>query len=257
MSEVAVKTEEKPKIAEFLAVASRRLWQQVFTVAAVVGKEVALRAVAEGLAVRAMDPSHVMLLQLTAPREVFVEYSVEAEGMAGVIVPKVRCVLRRFGREELTVRAADEKLEIRGERKRFKLPLMEVTADEEIPEPKVEFTAELKLLSKPLLAAVEDSRLVSDHVRFEYGDEKLTVKAVGDLGEAENVFNTSEVLLEAGGDACKATFSTTFLRDVLKAVADLSEVVEIRLATDMPLFLSAQSPQGLEVEVWIAPCVGV
>ena len=199
MSEVAVKTEEKMKIAEFLAAASRRLWQQVFTVAAVVGEEVALRAVAEGLAVRAMDPSHVMLLQLTAPREVFVEYSVEAEGMAGVIVPKVRCVLRRFGREELTVKAADEKLEIRGERKRFRLPLMEVTVDEEIPEPKVEFTAELKLLSKPLLAAVEDSRLVSDHARLEYADEKLRVYAAGDLGEAENVFDTSEMLLEAGG----------------------------------------------------------
>jgi proliferating cell nuclear antigen len=138
------------------------------------------------------------------------------------------------------------------------MPTLEAM-DEEVPTPKVTFNVSAKTTTQGLREAIEDASLVSDHVRIEANDDKMTMNASGDIMGANIEFTKGDdVLLEmTAKEASKATFSLSYLSEIVKASVPTSEIVMIEFSTDMPIKLDFQQEKDGKLKFFLAPRIEV
>jgi len=218
----------------------------------------------EGIKLRAMDPSRVAMIDFEWPKTVFDEYLCSEAAKMCINVSELLKLLRRTGRNESVELSLDEKtgrlkMTIKGDYVRtFNMPTLEAM-EEEVPTPKVAFNVKAEVTTQGLGQAIEDALLVSDHVRIEADNEKMTMNATGDLMGAT-------IELKKGGAALlglevkepsKATFSLSYLSEIIKAAAATSEIATIEFSTDMPIRLDFKQQQEGKLTFYLAPRIEV
>jgi len=218
----------------------------------------------EAITLRAMDPSRVAMIDFQWPKTVFDEYTCTEPTKMCINITELLKLLRRTGRDETIELSLDEKtarlkLIIRGNYTRtFNMPTLEAM-DEEVPTPKVTFKIKAKTTTQGLHQAIEDASLVSDHVRIEADKEKLTLNATGDLmGANIELKKGSDALLDIQAEEpSKATFSLSYLTEIVKAASSTSDLATIEFATDMPIRLDFQQPKEGKLTYYLAPRIEV
>jgi len=218
----------------------------------------------EAITLRAMDPSRVAMIDFQWPKTVFDEYTCTEPTKMCINISELLKLLRRTGRDETIELSLDEKttrlkLIIRGNYTRtFNMPTLEAM-DEEVPTPKVTFKIKAKTTTQGLHQAIEDASLVSDHVCIEADKEKLTLNATGDLmGANIELKKGSDALLDIQAEEpSKATFSLSYLTEIVKAASSTSDLATIEFATDMPIRLDFQQPKEGKLTYYLAPRIEV
>ena len=218
----------------------------------------------EGIKLRAMDPSRVAMVDFEWPKAVFDEYLCDENMKMCINISEMLKLLRRTGKDESVELSLDDKtgklkIAIKGTYSRtFNMPTLEAM-DEEVPTPKVTFNVSAKTTTQGLREAIEDASLVSDHVRIEANDDKITMNASGDIMGANIEFTKGDdVLLEmTAKEASKATFSLSYLSEIVKASVPTSEIVMIEFSTDMPIKLDFQQEKDGKLKFFLAPRIEV
>jgi proliferating cell nuclear antigen len=212
----------------------------------------------------AMDPSHVAMVDFELPREFFDKYTCEGENRLTLNIGEFLKFLDRVERDEqVTIRLEEDqaRLVIRcvrgGHTRRFMMPVLE-PLDEEVPQPRIFFKASSRILTQSLRRAIRDAALVSEHVKLEVDGDDFKISATGDMGSALSDWERgSDELLELKAEEdSSATFTLSYLQDIVNAVAASSEVATLELSTDMPIKMDFELPQGRLV-YYLAPCIGV
>ncbi|MEM3612939.1 MAG: DNA polymerase sliding clamp, partial [Candidatus Bathyarchaeia archaeon] len=168
--------------------------------------------------------------------------------------------LKRAGKDEVIELALDEKtgrlqLKITGKYTRnFTMPTLEAS-EEEVPTPKISFNVRAKATTDGLRQAVEDAELVSDHVRIEADNEKLVFQAAGDLmGATIELKKGSDALLDLEAkEPSKATFSLSYLSEIIKAASATSDIATLEFSTDMPIKIDFQQAKEGKLTFYLAP----
>jgi len=218
----------------------------------------------EGLKLRAMDPSRVAMVDFEWPKTVFDEYTCTEPMKMCINISEMLKLLRRAGKDESVELSLDEKtgrlqVTIRGKYVRtFNMPTLEAM-EEEVPTPKVSFNVSAKATTEGLREAIEDASLVSDHVRIEADNEKLVMQATGDLmGATIELKKGSDALLNLETkEPSKATFSLSYLSEIVKAAVATSDVATIEFSTDMPIRLDFQQQKEGKLTFYLAPRIEV
>lgn len=218
----------------------------------------------DGIKLRAMDPSRVAMVDFEWPKTVFDKYSCSGPMKMCINISEMLKLLKRTGKDESVELSLDEKtgrlqLTITGNYVRsFNMPTLEAV-EEEVPTPKVAFNVKLKVTTDGLSQAIEDANLVSDHVRLEIDKEKMVMRAAGDImGATIEMKKGSDALLDLEAkEASKATFSLSYLSDIVKAAAATSEVATIEFSSDMPIRLDFQQPEEGKLTFYLAPRIEV
>jgi proliferating cell nuclear antigen len=218
----------------------------------------------EGIKLRAMDPSRVAMVDFEWPKSVFDEYSCSETTKMCINISEMLKLLRRTGKDESVVLSLDEKtgklkIAIRGNYSRtFNMPTLEAM-DEEVPTPKVTFNVNAKTTTQGLKEAIEDASLVSDHVRIEADNEKMIMDATGDIMGAKIEFKVGDDVLLGikSKEPSKATFSLSYLSEIVKASVPTSEIVVIEFSTDMPIKLDFQQEKEGTLKFYLAPRIEV
>jgi proliferating cell nuclear antigen len=218
----------------------------------------------DGIKLRAMDPSRVAMVDFEWPKTVFDEYTCSEATKMCINISEMLKLLRRTGKDESVELFLDEKtgrlkIAIRGKYTRtFNMPTLEAM-EEEVPTPKVSFNISAKTTTDGLREAIEDASLVSDHVRIEADKEKIVMNAAGDIMGATIEFKKgSDVLLNIEAkEASKATFSLSYLSEIVKAAVATSEIATIEFSTDMPIKLDFQQEKNGRLTYYLAPRIEV
>jgi len=218
----------------------------------------------DGIKLRAMDPSRVAMVDFEWPKTVFDEYTCSELTKLSVNVGEMLKLLKRAGRNESIELVVDEKtgrlrVIIRGKYIRtFNMSILEST-EEEVPTPKVTFNAKAKITTDGLRQALEDVSLVSDHVKIEMDEEKLVMNATGDImGATIELKKDSDSVLDLElKKHSKATFSLSYLSDIIGAATALSDIATLEFSTDMPLRLDFQQPKDGKLAFYLAPRIEV
>jgi len=243
-----------------LKVADAKLLRDMTTAISILVDEATFKMDAEGLKLRAMDPSRVAMVDFEWPKTVFEEYTCTEPTKMCINVSELLKLLRRTGRDEAVELSLDEKtarlqIRITGRYTRnFTMPTLEAS-EEEVPTPKITFNVRAKTTTEGLRQAIEDAQLVSDHVRIEADTEKLVLNAAGDLmGATIELKKGSDALLELDAKASsKATFSLSYLSEIIKAASTTSEIATLEFSTDMPIRLDFQQPKEGRLTFYLAP----
>jgi len=218
----------------------------------------------EGITLRAMDPSRVAMVDFKWPKTVFDEYSCGERMKMCINISEMLKLLRRTGKDESVELSLDDKtgklkIAIKGKYSRtFNMPTLEAL-EEEVPTPKVKFNVSAKTTTHGLREAIEDASLVSDHVRIEADNEKMLMNATGDIMGAKIEFKAGDdVLLEIKAkEPSKATFSLSYLSEIVKAAVPTSDIVVIEFSTDMPIKLDFKQEKEGTLKFFLAPRIEV
>jgi proliferating cell nuclear antigen len=243
-----------------LKVTDAKLLRDMATAISILVDEATFKIEPEGIKLRAMDPSRVAMVDFEWPKTVFEEYECTEPTKMCINISELLKLLKRTSKDEVVELSLDEKtgrlqVKITGKYARnFTMPTLEAS-EEEVPTPKITFNVRAKTTTSGLSQAIEDAQLVSDHVRVEADNEKLVFNASGDLmGATITLQKGSDALLDLEAkEPSKATFSLSYLSEIMKAASATSEVVTLEFSKDMPIKLDFQQTKEGKLIFYLAP----
>jgi proliferating cell nuclear antigen len=231
-----------------------------------VNEELTLRVDDEGIRALGMDPSHVAMIDILIKPGLFDTFEKPKEKMITVNLAEFYKFLDRIDKDERvmithSMETARLTLEARkgGRSRRFALPVLE-PLDDEVPEPKIFFKSEGRILTQSVERALKDADLVSEFVKIMLTKEMLLFNATGDMGSARNEWQkgSDELLQLKSEEDSSATFTLSYLKDMFGQLKNLAEVVTLSLTDDMPLKIEAEANEpNVEITLYLAPCIGV
>ncbi len=242
------------------AFADARVWKNLLTAISTLIEEADFEISSDTIKLRSMDPSHVAMVDFELPSSAFENYSCSAPLKIRMNMNSMLKLLRRVGSDEHLDIAYDEgtkKIEmvLKGKMTRkFTMPTLE-PSEEEVPTPKLNFNARVKMIASSLRDMIEDSQAISDNVRLESTAEKFVVNSSGELSSATiELEKGSEALLDLEvKEPSKATFNLNYLAEIIKAGATTSEVVTVEYSSNMPVRIQFEMAQQGRLQYYLAP----
>lgn len=243
-----------------LKVADAKFLRDMITSISILVDEATFKLDSEGMKLRAMDPSRVAMIDFEWPKTVFEEYECTEPAKMCINITELLKLLKRAGKDEVVGLSLDEKtgrlqVAISGKYSRnFTMPTLEAS-EEEVPTPKLTFNVKIKATTEGLSQAIEDAQLVSDHVKLEADPEKLVFNAAGDLmGATITIQKGNDALLDLEAtQPSKATFSLSYLAEIIKAASATSDIATLEFSSDMPVKLDFQQVKGGKLTFYLAP----
>jgi len=126
----------------------------------------------DGLKLKATDPSQISMVDFLLEKKAFKEFDAKEKAKIGLDLDYLRQVMSRAKADDELVLELDEgqsRLNVRfkgSSARKFNLPLIDISSAE-LPNPKIEFDAEVKMLASVLQDALKDASLISSHVLWE------------------------------------------------------------------------------------------
>jgi proliferating cell nuclear antigen len=243
-----------------LKVADAKLLRDMITSISILVDEATFKLDPDGLKLRAMDPSRVAMVDFEWPKTIFEEYQCDVATKICINITELLKLLKRAGKDEIVELSLDEQtaklhVKIAGKYARnFTMPTLEAS-EEEVPTPKITFNVRAKATTEGLSQAIEDAQLVSDHVKLEADAEKLVFNAAGDLmGATITIPKGSDTLLDLEAkEPSKATFSLSYLTEIIKAASQTSDIATLEFSSDMPIKLDFQQTKEGKLSFYLAP----
>jgi len=243
-----------------LKVSDAKLLRDMATAISILVDEATFKLDPEGMKLRAMDPSRVAMIDFEWPKTIFEEYVCPEPAKMCINISELLKLLKRAGKDEAVELSLDEKtgrlqVKITGKYSRdFTMPTLEAS-EEEVPTPKITFNVKAKTTTQGLSQAIEDAQLVSDHVRIEADAEKLVLNASGDLmGATITLQKGNDALLDLEAkENSKATFSLSYLSEIIKAASATSDIATLEFSTDMPVRIDFQQAKEGKLTFFLAP----
>ena len=212
---------------------------------------------ANGLELKATDPSQISMVDFSLPKKAFSKFEA-VDSRLGLDLDYLNQVLSRSQAGDELVLSLDEKkaflvVSFKGNAERsFQVPLIDVSSSA-VPSPRIEFDAELIISAAFLQSAFKDAALISSHVVLGCSEDKFFVKAnssKGNLNEEvkQNKISLSELRVKR---ECRSMFPLDYLQDMLK-VASSDTKVDLFLKSNAPVKVSYQIGEA-SISYFLAP----
>lgn len=210
------------------------------------------------ISLKATDPSQISMVDFVMEKKSLKEYSVKEKTKLGIDLSYFSQILGRAkAKDSLTLEldSSNSRLNVTFEgasKRHFQIPLIDISSAE-LPNPKIEFDAELKIKAGVLQDALKDASLISTHVSLGAGTDSFTVKADSSKGNLNNVTKKDGknlVELKASKDA-KSMFPLDYLQDMLRAAGSDCDI-EVKLKANAPVQINYKIGEA-SLQYFLAP----
>lgn len=233
-----------------IKMADSKLWKTCVSAIASLIDEAAFKFTPEGIRMKAMDPSHVALVDFELPSATFVEYNVKQATVLGIDMTEMTKIMARAKAEdEFTMELDEDKNRLgltfkSASMRRFSLPLIDIS-EAELPEPKLQFTAVAEVSAGVIQDGLRDAEIVGDNVRFELTEDGFFMYTESDTGTTELKLRKSDpgLLKLSIKQPAKAMFNIKYLVDMTKA-ASSTDIITINLGSNLPIQLDFPIAEG-------------
>jgi len=213
-----------------------------------------------GMSLIAADRAMVAVVDFKLPPTVFTEFKVEGEQNLAVNISNLVSVLKRVKpKDKLTMELKGNKLEIvieNSSRRRFVVPLLDISQEEIPPISELDFKAKIKIKTDVLKSGIDDADVVGDSVVFEANNEKFSMRASGDITTTELSLqkgNKNLIDLNTTGDVA-SRYPLEYLKKMVKA-SKLADETSLKWAKDYPMRLDFSSLDKVSLGFVLAPRV--
>lgn len=234
-----------------------RTWKYLMTAMSKIIEEGVLKFTEEGVFLRAMDPSHIVMIDLHMPKTIFEEYGISGIEKIGINLNEMVKVFKRATKNDkliLEFNGGKIKIIFSGSSERaFILPLLSL-AEEEIPEPKIEFKVLARIASTTFRDILKDIEPVGEAIKFIAEEDLLKIIGKGSKGEAEIVLSReSGALIDLEvKEKSESTYSVEYFKNIA-SVSQAAETVALRFSTNIPCRLDFELAGEGRLSFYIAP----
>ncbi|KAF8544278.1 proliferating cell nuclear antigen [Trichophaea hybrida] len=222
-----------------------------------------------GIALQAMDNSHVALVAMHLKTDGFSPYRCDRNIALGINLVSLQKVLRAAQNEDLLTLKAEDSPDVlslvfeNSENDRiseYDIKLMDID-QEHLGIPETEYHATVTLPSAEFQRICRDLSLISESVAIEATKEGIKFSCAGDIGNGSVTLrqNTNVDKPELGTtielqEPVALTFSLKYLVNFCKA-SGLSSTVTLSLSNEVPLLIEYKMESGF-VRFYLAPKIG-
>ncbi|MHC3436703.1 DNA polymerase sliding clamp [Natrialbaceae archaeon A-gly3] len=211
----------------------------------------------EGLAIRAVDPANVGMVDLSLEAAAFESYEADG-GLIGVDLSRLEDIAGMAESGQLIQLELDEetrKLQIQIDGLEYTLALIDPDSIRQEPDiPDLDLPAEVILEGKDVNRSVTAADMVSDHIALGVDEpgEYFYVDAEGDTDDV-HLELTAEDLIDLQVGPAHSLFSLDYLKDMNKAIPKDTEVTA-ELGEEFPIKLHFSFAEGQgQVTYMLAP----
>lgn len=214
----------------------------------------------DGISLIAADRAMVAVVDFHISSSAFESYELGKERTIGLNIGHLLSVLKRAsGEDKISLNLLDNKLEIvmrNSSRRRFTVPLLELTQEEVPPVEQLEFTAKAEVKPEVLQSGIEDAEIIADSVLFETTPTKFSMRAEGDISKAElELEKGDEALIGIKTDGeVRARYPLDYLKKMIKA-ARIADSISIEFGQDYPMRLGFKAGEKCSLKFVLAPRV--
>ena len=219
--------------------------------------ECKIRLNEEEMAIRAVDPANVGMVDLALDAAAFESYEADG-GVIGVNLNRLEDIAGMANSGDLVHLELDEetrKLHIEIEGLSYTLALIDPDSIRQEPDiPDLDLPAEIVLEGAQLDRGIKAADMVSDHIRLRVDGaaETFHIEAEGDTDDVDLELD-SEDLIDLTAGPADSLFSLDYLKDMNKAIPGDAEV-RVELGEEFPVKLHYEFGEGLgQVTFMLAP----
>jgi proliferating cell nuclear antigen len=260
-------TEEANKATGFVArTQSPSQWKAVTSAIHTLVEEATFDVTADGITFRAMDPSHVALIDLFWPSADFQKFSCDKPDKFTVRMDDFAKLIRRAESKDSVeiTREGTESLIVKlsnGYKREFELHLIE-GSQSNTPLPKLTYDSKFVTTEPAFDRVLNDVSAVSNHISIESGKDRILFSGKGDTGKASVVLEKAEAgkgdLLNLSSEKeSKSTYSIEYLLKITKSAGAASDTINFEYSSKMPLrmdFKLGENSNGY-IRFYLAPRV--
>jgi proliferating cell nuclear antigen len=241
----------------FKAIVSASTLRSALDSVSVLVDECKIRLNEEEMAIRAVDPANVGMVDLELDAAAFESYEADG-GVIGVDLTKLENYVGMANSDQLVHLELDEetrKLHIQIDELSWTLALIDPDSIRQEPDiPDLDLPAEIVLEGAQLDRGIKAADMVSDHIRLrvDEGEETFHIEAEGDTDDVDLDLDADDLIDLSAGPA-DSLFSLDYLKDMNKAIPGDAEV-RVELGEEFPVKLHYDFAEGLgNVTFMLAP----
>jgi len=235
-------------------------WKAVAAAIKTLVEEATFEASSEALIFRAMDPSHIALVDLKWPAIAFEKYECDKPFKFSIRVEDfVKLMGRTDAKDSVEIASSEEDALVlrlmNGYKREFKIHLIESTSGT-APLPKLEFDARISMSKSVFEKVLGDISVVADQVSINALKESVSFAGKSDVGGATVQLdkNSAEILELEVKEEAKASYNIDYFLSISKALSSTAETVLIEYSSKKPAKLSFKlNEQGAAITYFLAP----
>jgi len=201
----------------------------------------------DGIAIRAVDPANVGMVDLSLDAAAFESYEADG-GLIGVNLSRLEDIVGMADSGQLVELELDEetrKLHIQIDGLEYTLALIDPDSIRQEPDiPDLDLPAEIVIEGADINRAVTAADMVSDHIALgvDADAETFYVEAEGDTDDVRLELDREDLIDLQAGEA-RSLFSLDYLKDMNKAIAKDGEVTT-ELGEEFPVKMHFDIAEG-------------
>jgi proliferating cell nuclear antigen len=235
-------------------------WKAVASAIKTLVEEATFEASSEALIFRAMDPSHIALVDLYWPNTAFEKYECDKQFKFSIRVEDfVKLIGRTDAKDSVEITSTEEDALLlrllNGYKREFKVHLIESTSGT-APLPKLEFDARIAMSKSIFEKVLADISVVADQVTISALKESISFSGKSDIGAATiQLDKTGADILDLDvKQEAKASYNIDYMLGISKAVGSTAESVVCEFSSKKPARLEFKlNEQGSRIHYYLAP----
>jgi proliferating cell nuclear antigen len=208
----------------------------------------------EGVRIKSMDPSHAAMADLTIPKSAFTIYDPMTLGKTHMnLTDLTDKVLHRAEDEPVTFTFNNEQVKVGFKKltRTYTKPLLE-PSDEETPIPNLTFNAELQMETKTVKRMFDELAEAADNVYIKTEGNMILMVADTELSKLEFPISKEDYSFTIR-EPSNAIYNLNYLTQIFKALPIISDKVTLQWSQNMPLKITPNLDNGMELSFYLAP----
>ena len=235
-------------------------WKLITNVISTLVEEASFEATVEGIQFRAMDPSHVAMVDLNWPNASFEKYECDKPFKLTLRIEELSKLIKRANQNNsISISAENDEYMVvnieNGYKKKFQIRLIESSY---VPQqvPKLDLDSKIHMDKSIFDNTLIDVDAVADDITIETTQDQITFSGNGDSGKAAITLNKEDKGINelTSKKESKSTYSLQYLISILKAIGSSSETITAEYSEGMPFKMEFKlGESGGFINFYLAP----
>jgi proliferating cell nuclear antigen len=239
----------------FQAKARADILKEVVNVVSTLVDEAKFSVNADGLTLKAVDPAHIAMVDLTLGKEAFEEFKAD-EVEIGIDIDKLSQFLKLARGDDIVDLKHDEekrRLNIMVGDITRRMSLIDTTGMSDPKVPSLNLPAKLTVKVDDLVQGIKASETVSDHIALVASPESFEMSCEGDMDQVDWKKAKKDMVALETPSSVRSLFPLEYFSNMLRAVPTGNEVT-MQLGNDYPVKVEFKIAGGKgEVRYLLAP----
>jgi len=239
----------------FQAKARAEILKEVVNVVSTLVDEAKFSLSSEGLSLRAVDPAHIAMVDLTLGKDAFEEFKAD-ESEIGIDIDKLSQFLKLARADDtISLKHDDEKRRLSivvGDVTR-RMSLIDTTGMSDPKVPNLQLDATVAVRADDLVQGIRASETVSDHIALVATPESFEMSCEGDMDQVHFKKAKKDLVSLEAPSSVRSLFPLEYFSNMLRAISGGSTVT-LHLGNDYPVKMEFKIAGGKgEVRYLLAP----